>query len=1204
MKKLYLLLLILPGFLSAQITLTPPTSYRLCDANSDGTEAFDLTTKNAEIMGTLDPSLYSIAYFQSLTDANSNTSPLDDSSYAPASFPAVVWARVWENANPANYGTVVFSLLLQALPTAYIDASADVCVNGFAYFIFYASNGTAPYTFYYTINGGPEQTITSSQSTSSIVLSLQNNEPNTFNLVLTGVTESSLGCMRNLSATASVTIHPATNIFDPQDMIVEDSPFDGLATFNLATQETVALGGQSGYSTALFLTQADADSNSAQLTPAVAAAFQNTTNPQTIWIAITNDATGCRAITDFHLIVTPPASSTVYIPDTAFKAKLIEASPANSIAYGATGYVKIDANNDGEIQLTEAQSITKLDVSYSTIVDLTGVEKFTNLNKFESMNNLNLSVIDVAPLVNLDSLIVGNGKVTGLSLPAHPNLKYLDCRSNKISSLSIGNSPNLKYLACSGNKLTSLDVASFTALETLACTNNFSINSLDLSTLVNLKTLSCAVTNLFNLSLENLSNLQYLDFTGNSISTIDLSPVPNLTYLDCTGNNIAALDLSPMTLLTELYCSYNELTTLDATPMTNIQKLDCKGNKLTSLNVTGSTNLKHLDCGVNFIEALDLHDLANLQILDCSMNAISTLNLNGCANLLNADCGVNQITSVDLSSLANLQVFQASSNLLTELDFSHNPLTGEYVYNGQIYVSNQLWGHNPNLVSINLKNGTLFTSPPTTSDLTNVPNLVYICIDDNDQELAQLSAIITPAISVNSYCSFTPGGDYNTISGTVRYDSNANGCDAADAVYPYMKVNISDGLQSGSTFTNTTGNYSFFTDAGNFSITPDIENSSFFSISAPASVAFPSENNLTATRNFCVAPNGVHPDLEIVIAPIVPARPGFDAVYKIVYKNKGNQVMSAPSGVSFSYNNNLMTFLSATPNVAAQTAGTLSWDYANLMPFESRSIMVTMHVNAPTDANPVNVGNILVLTGVVSPQNLDENAGDNIFQFNQTVIGSYDPNDISCIEGEVVSPSEIGDYLHYLIRFENTGTDFAQNIVVRNIIDETQFDVSSLRIMNSSHQAEVKVTGNKAEYIFQDINLAIGGHGNILLKIKSKGNLPVGSTVSNKANIYFDYNLPVDTNMANTTFQQLGIGAHELDPSISVYPNPAHNIINIKASTAIKSVQLYDVQGRILQTSLANENISSIDISNQQAGIYFVKIISDKGMKVEKIMKK
>ena len=67
-------------------------------------------------------------------------------------------------------------------------------------------------------------------------------------------------------------------------------------------------------------------------------------------------------------------------------------------------------------------------------------------------------------------------------------------------------------------------------------------------------------------------------------------------------------------------------------------------------------------------------------------------------------------------------------------------------------------------------------------------------------------------------------------------------------------------------------------------------------------------DNSVATQNFCITANGVHPDLEIVIAPIVPARPGFTVEYKIVYRNKGNQVMSQLYGVNFFYNQNLMSF--------------------------------------------------------------------------------------------------------------------------------------------------------------------------------------------------------------------------------------------------------------------------------------------------------
>jgi hypothetical protein len=189
------------------------------------------------------------------------------------------------------------------------------------------------------------------------------------------------------------------------------------------------------------------------------------------------------------------------------------------------------------------------------------------------------------------------------------------------------------------------------------------------------------------------------------------------------------------------------------------------------------------------------------------------------------------------------------------------------------------------------------------------------------------------------------------------------------------------------------------------------------------------------------------------------------------------------------------------------------------MPFESRSINVEMYINPPTDpTNPINIGDILQFTASILPTASDETPADNLFQFNQTVIGSYDPNDITCLEGDVVGLNYIGEYLHYVINFENTGTAEAENVIVKVEINPNDFDINSLRILDSSHEATIRITNNKLEVIFQGIMLDSGGHGNILLKMATNPGLQVNDFVESKANIYFDYNFPILTNDATTTF--------------------------------------------------------------------------------------
>lgn len=387
-------------------------------------------------------------------------------------------------------------------------------------------------------------------------------------------------------------------------------------------------------------------------------------------------------------------------------------------------------------------------------------------------------------------------------------------------------------------------------------------------------------------------------------------------------------------------------------------------------------------------------------------------------------------------------------------------------------------------------------------------------------------------------------------------------------------------------------------------MTPNIENQSWFNFSpASANVVFADNNNNTATQNFCVTANGVHPDLEIVIAPVVPARPGFDAIYKIVYRNKGNQILSQQYGINFFYNQNLMDFVSTTVPTSSVVSGGLSWDYANLQPFESRTILVTFNINAPTDANPVNITDVLTFTGSILPQNGDENTSDNLFVFNQIVVGSYDPNDVTCLEGGVVSPTEIGDYLHYMIRFENTGTFLAENIVVRTEINPADFDINSLQLLNASHEVDARINGNTVEFVFQNILLESGGHGNVLLKVQSLGTLQQGDMVNKQADIYFDYNFPVVTNDYETIFQSLSNPDFETDNSISIYPNPTSGMVNIRSDFNVKSIELFDVQGRLLQTNIVNENNSTINVATQASGVYFVRVVSDEGIKVEKLVK-
>lgn len=759
------------------------------------------------------------------------------------------------------------------------------------------------------------------------------------------------------------------------------------------------------------------------------------------------------------------------------------------------------------------------------------------------------------------------------ALPTNEIAKNIDgfnitIDNNSDGQIQLSEALQVAYLDVSSSNISDLTgITSFTNLNQLRCYTN-PLTSLDTSGLDNLTYLDCSVTNISNLQVNGSPNLDALICHSSNLSTLDVSQLTSLTYLNCQSNHFASLNVSALVNLRILVIDSNPLTNIDLSNLSNLIELSAT------------------DCDFS---ALDLSGCTNLGIVTAHQNQLTSLNISGLSHLTHIECTNNQLSSLDFSGATALISVNLENNTLQELDLSHSPLLETLNLSLNLIIT-----------YVNLKNG----GNSTEFNFGACPSLHYICADEGEIPaiIASNEGFGMTDIEVNSYCSFTPGGNFNSITGTVRFDADGNGCDANDSTQPLVKMKLGGPNADGAAFSNLDGNYTFYTGAGSFDWFPDIENPTWFNVTpVTGTTTFSNNNNNIAQQNFCLSANGNHPDVEIVIAPRVPARPGFDAVYKVVYKNKGNRALSG--SLNFSYDDSVLDFVSSSVAPNSQATGLLSYSYTDLLPFENRSFEITLNVNGPMETPPVNIGDVLNFTATISPGEGDEVPSDNTFQYHQTVVGSFDPNSISCIEGNIAPPAQIGNYLHYMINFENTGTADAVNIVVKDTINVQQFDPSSLQILNSSHPMMVRASGAVAEFMFPNINLHSGGHGNILIKIKTKNTLVEGATVSKKANIYFDYNFPVETLPEDTLFQSLSNPDIPVDASIVVYPNPTKGKMEINCNNTIKSVEVYDIQGRILQTNLINQTQTMLDISSQSNGVYFLKIISDNGMKVQKIVK-
>jgi len=139
------------------------------------------------------------------------------------------------------------------------------------------------------------------------------------------------------------------------------------------------------------------------------------------------------------------------------------------------------------------------------------------------------------------------------------------------------------------------------------------------------------------------------------------------------------------------------------------------------------------------------------------------------------------------------------------------------------------------------------------------------------------------------------------------------------------------------------------------------------------------------------------------------------------------------------------------------------------------------------------------------------------------VTGSYDPNDKAGTPTGVGADNSIlpNGKIEYRIRFQNTGTDTAFTVVIRDTLS-TDLDIFTVKSGASSHNYSFRMYGPRIlEWTFDNILLPDSfineplSNGFISFSVNQVPNLPDGTKITNNAGIYFDYNEPVITNTTN-----------------------------------------------------------------------------------------
>lgn len=173
----------------------------------------------------------------------------------------------------------------------------------------------------------------------------------------------------------------------------------------------------------------------------------------------------------------------------------------------------IDLNNNNEIEFSEAEIVTILEINDKGITNISEIKFFKNLVELECYEN------------KIDSLIIQD----------LPKLKEINCRTNNLSYLKLERLNSLEELIAGMNQLSSVEIYD--------CPN--------------LKVLYLQENKLTNLDLTIFPLLKHLIIPNNELTNIDTSPNPELVQITVDYNHIKVLDIRKNLKIKYIYVDDN-----------------------------------------------------------------------------------------------------------------------------------------------------------------------------------------------------------------------------------------------------------------------------------------------------------------------------------------------------------------------------------------------------------------------------------------------------------------------------------------------------------------------------------------------------------------------------------------------------------------------------------------------------------------------
>jgi len=792
---------------------------------------------------------------------------------------------------------------------------------------------------------------------------------------------------------------------------------------------------------------------------------------------------------------------------------------------------------------------------------------------------------------------------------------------------------NLYLISNDGNsKITTLDLSKSTKLTNVTVTNFDGLTGLDFAN----------NTLLTDLTLTNNSNLRSLNLSANT----------ELLSLVCSNNSLSTLDLTNNTKLTSLDCSYNSISSLLLGTNTALEDLICDSNALTSLDVSLNTSLITLKCSTNHINHIDVSNNIALNWIVCNSNDLVSLNI---ANGNNVNMNQWDVTGLSCNSNPNLKCIIVDNNVVNNIPQNwFKDGTANYTIDDEINVTDANFKtallNNPTNIDIDGNGkistceaenfiGTIDVHNQNISDLTSIgsfPNAVGLDCSNNNLQFLDLSS--SPSLtSINCNNNAIPSLDLSFLTGltTLRLNNNqVNGL----VLTTNINLTTLDCSSNNLTILDTSNNILLETFVCNdnqltsVNVTKNTHlttlhcfNNPFVSLSLMPTTIDLSTNTALLHIN-CSNNNITELDVSKQTSLIeLFCQDNLLTSLNIANGNNLNmQWMDATNNLNLfciqvdsnvinaipvNWTKELATSYS-TSACTTTTCQAISFPDANfkqgllnIMPaIDTNSDDIIQDCEARMFTGTLDVSNLGLtdLTGIEAFTNI---IGIDCSNNNLTSLDLRYNIKLTSIAASgnsgLASITLPGGY-NVAVGNKNKSHKISATNSVLTTLDLHNDALTTLDLHSYSGLSTLDVSNNN----LTSLNIQNGNNSNITAtNFNASGNANLSTIVVDDVTYATTNWTNVDSSGSFTTNSTLGVGSELLNTSISIYPNPTLGMISIDKPYDVKinKIQIYNTIGK--EMKYINKVNSVINVSRLSSGIYFLRVNTNKGVLVKKLVK-